>query len=71
MLHALVPLAQGCEELEAIDHHAIHITQNAVEVDDHIVTSRGPGTAMGFTLTLIALLMGKDKRDEVSQQLVR
>lgn len=42
-----------------------------VEVDDHIITSRGPGTAMDFALTLIEKLVGKDKRDSVEKGLVR
>jgi len=39
--------------------------EKAVVVDGKIITSRGPGTAMDFTLTLIELLTGKEKRDEV------
>lgn len=45
--------------------------ESAVVVDDKIVTSRGPGTAMDFSLTLIELLMGKEKRDEVEAALQR
>lgn len=43
----------------------------AVVVDGHIVTSRGPGTAMDFALTLIELLTGNAKRNEVEAQLQR
>ena len=57
--------------LEALGNNNIVISQNAVEVDGRIVTSRGPGTAMDFALTLIELLEGRKKRDEVNQQLVR
>ena len=57
--------------LESLDNNAIKISQNAVEIDGKIVTSRGPGTAMDFALTLIELLEGREKRDEVNQQLVR
>ena len=57
--------------LEALDNNAIKISQNSVEIDGKIVTSRGPGTAMDFALTLIELLEGREKRDEVNQQLVR
>jgi len=44
---------------------------HAVVEDETIITSRGPGTAMDFALTLIEKLLGKDKRDEVEQGLVR
>lgn len=47
------------------------IRETALEIDGKIVTSRGPGTAMDFALTLIELLAGKTKRDEVNKQLVR
>lgn len=43
----------------------------AVVVDGHIVTSRGPGTAMEFALTLIELLGGKGLREEVEAPLLR
>ncbi len=46
-------------------------TNNAVVVDGNIVTSRGPGTAMEFALTLIELLLGKQKRNEVETSLQR
>jgi 4-methyl-5(b-hydroxyethyl)-thiazole monophosphate biosynthesis len=39
--------------------------------DGKIITSRGPGTAMDFALTLIETLVGKEKRDEVEAGLVR
>ena len=42
-----------------------------VVVDGKLVTSRGPGTAMDFALTLIELLLGKAKRDEVEAALQR
>jgi 4-methyl-5(b-hydroxyethyl)-thiazole monophosphate biosynthesis len=42
-----------------------------VIVDDKIVTSRGPGTAMDFALELLEKLVGKAKRDEVEKALVR
>jgi len=44
---------------------------DAVVQDGRIITSRGPGTAMDFALTLIENLAGKDKRDEVEATLQR
>lgn len=43
----------------------------AVVVDGNVVTSRGPGTAMDFALTLAELLVGKAKRDAVEADLQR
>ena len=43
----------------------------AVVEDGKLITSRGPGTAMDFALTLVERLAGKNKRDEVEAGLVR
>ena len=47
------------------------LSDDAVVVDGKVVTSRGPGTAMDFALTLIDQLLGAAKRQEVEQALVR
>jgi len=39
--------------------------------DDKVITSRGPGTAMDFSLSLIEILVGKAVRDKVEAELVR
>ncbi|KAF2464890.1 DJ-1 [Lindgomyces ingoldianus] len=41
-----------------------------VAVDGRMVTSRGPGTAMLFALTIVELLCGKEKRDEVAGPMI-
>ncbi|MDX1380126.1 MAG: DJ-1/PfpI family protein [Xanthomonadales bacterium] len=55
--------------LEAAGHDAI--TGEPVTRDAHVLTSRGPGTAMDFALELIETLEGRAKRDEVESKLQR
>lgn len=43
----------------------------AVVEDGKLITSRGPGTAMDFALTLVERLAGRAKRDEVEAGLQR
>ncbi len=43
----------------------------AVVEDGKLITSRGPGTAMDFALTLVERLAGRAKRDEVEAALQR
>jgi 4-methyl-5(b-hydroxyethyl)-thiazole monophosphate biosynthesis len=47
------------------------VTHEAVVVDSHVITSRGPGTALDFALTLIETLRGRQKRNEVEAGLAR
>lgn len=49
---------------------ATYLTDPVV-VDGKVVTSRGPGTAMDFALTLVELLVGRTARDQVEAGLVR
>ena len=57
--------------LEAIKNPAINISAKDIEIDGKIITSRGPGTAMDFALTLIEILAGKAQCEKVNAQLVR
>jgi 4-methyl-5(b-hydroxyethyl)-thiazole monophosphate biosynthesis len=47
------------------------LSEQPVVVDGRIVTSRGPGTAIDFALTLIAELCGDAARDAVAARLQR
>jgi 4-methyl-5(b-hydroxyethyl)-thiazole monophosphate biosynthesis len=55
--------------LDQVNTSGFTVSGNALEIDNNIVTSRGPGTAMDFALTLIERLGSKELRDQVSAQL--
>lgn len=56
----------------ALDAFPKVLQQHAAIVEhDKLITSRGPGTAMDFALTLVERLSGKAKRDEVEAGLQR
>ena len=57
--------------LSALDTSKIELNEDAIQIDGKVITSRGPGTAMDFTLTLIEVLLGKDARDQVEIPLQR
>ncbi|MGE4530383.1 MAG: DJ-1 family glyoxalase III [Acidithiobacillus sp.] len=48
-----------------------HYEETPVVVDGPLITSRGPGTAMDFALTLVEMLLGPDKRQEIEAPLQR
>src|SRR5512137_2984568 len=51
--------------LRADSAPGIRLSEEAVVVDGKVVTSRGPGTAIEFALTLIGLLAGPEVRRKV------
>ena len=55
-----------------ISKHAPQVTycDDAVVEDAHLITSRGPGTAMAFALRLVARLCGEDRATGVKQELL-
>ncbi|MFO8025068.1 DJ-1 family glyoxalase III [Thiohalophilus sp.] len=57
--------------LDNIQTDNLQYEQTPVVVDGKVITSRGPGTAMDFALTLIEHLLSKAKRDEVEAGLQR
>ncbi len=57
--------------LSAMDTSKVMLSEDAIQVDDKVITSRGPGTAMDFALTLIETLVGNDIRTQVETGLQR
>jgi 4-methyl-5(b-hydroxyethyl)-thiazole monophosphate biosynthesis len=59
------------DSLGNMDTSAVTLTNNPLEVDGKIITSRGPGTAMDFALQLVETLQGKAVRTQVEAALQR
>ena len=57
--------------LEGLDLQTTELTGEAVTQDGKVITSKGPGTAMDFALTLIELLTDADTRNKVETGLQR
>jgi 4-methyl-5(b-hydroxyethyl)-thiazole monophosphate biosynthesis len=57
--------------VSAAEFPTVKLSTNPVVIDGNIVTSRGPGTAMDFTLTLIEMLVGAEVSRNVEQALQR
>ncbi len=46
------------------------VTENRVEVSEHIITSRGMGTAIEFALAIVAHIKGQQCADEIRQAII-
>ena len=46
------------------------IVKDAVAVSDFVITSRGMGTAIPFSLALNEQLVGKDKAEEIGKSII-
>lgn len=44
--------------------------KDRVVVDDHVVTSRSPGTAMEFAMKLVEILEGRGKMEEINRSVM-
>jgi len=56
--------------IDKMDLKNTQIKDQSVVHDGTIITSRGPGTAMDFALSLVEILAGKEKRDEIAAGLL-
>lgn len=46
------------------------VTTDSVAVDGHVITSRGMGTAIDFSLVLIGILLGEEKSAQMREAIV-
>lgn len=47
-----------------------HYVAERVIVDENLITSQGPGTAIEFSIKLVEVLIGKEKAKEVSAEII-
>lgn len=57
--------------LEKMHLNDVTLSAEAVVRDGQVITSRGPGTAMDFALSLIEILSGQETRQQVEAALAR
>ena len=48
----------------------VAVKEDAVVADGNIITSRGPGTAISFSLTVVEKLLGKEEADKLKKALL-
>ena len=46
------------------------VTEGPVEISEHVITSRGMGTAIDFALAIAAVFVGKEKAEEMADTIV-
>ena len=46
------------------------VTQGPVEISDHVITSRGMGTAIDFGLAIAGVLGTREKADEIAGAII-
>ncbi|MCI9221373.1 MAG: DJ-1/PfpI family protein [Lachnospiraceae bacterium] len=47
-----------------------HVTAGPVEISDHVVTSRGMGTAIDFALAIAGIFCGQEKAQETAESII-
>ena len=56
--------------MEQLIESSANAAESRVQLDGKVITSRGPGTTMEYSVALVEQLYGKEKADEVSGPLV-
>eukprot|EP00301_Raphidiophrys_heterophryoidea_P024561 c8017_g1_i1.p1 GENE.c8017_g1_i1~~c8017_g1_i1.p1 ORF type:complete len:113 (+),score=32.12 c8017_g1_i1:331-669(+) len=51
------------------EHNSTRVEERVV-VDQNLITSRGPGTAIEFSLAIVEALLGSEKMSEIKKPLV-
>lgn len=46
------------------------VTAGPVEISDHVITSRGMGTAIPFALAIVSVFCGREKADEMGKSII-
>jgi 4-methyl-5(b-hydroxyethyl)-thiazole monophosphate biosynthesis len=59
------------DTLLASDWPEVTLSDDPIVIDGNMLTSKGPGTAMDFALTIIEYLSNKSMRDKVEAGLAR
>lgn len=59
-----------CYPSEKFKHMIHNYTDRNVVVDDNLITSRGPGTALEFSLTLVEMLFGHERVQHLKKEMV-
>lgn len=67
---ARVTCYPGCEERLPHDLHYRFVNNEKTVVDGRLITSRGPGTAIDFALTILKETKGMQVRDKVAQDIL-
>ena len=67
--HGLLPDSATCYPAPAFKEKIPGWVESQAVVDGHIVTSQGPGTSLQFALKLVECLYGKEKAEEIAQQM--
>lgn len=62
----ILPGRRHTSHSSVVDELPESLVEELVVIDDHVITSRGAGTALEFGLALVNVLFGEEKRQEIA-----